>query len=160
MRDSTRPPYHWAQVEMSSNKRFVRSLVVLTVGALLLSCSITRVKWRIKTDKDMASGKSAYLDAPIAVSKPERLPNIIILLADDLGKYEVSAYGADHIATPNIDEIGRDGVIFQEGYVTSPTCAPSRAGIMTGRVQNRYGFETQIMGVYPTNWVEHISDLM
>ncbi len=142
---------------MSSNKRFVRSLVVLTVGALLLSCSITRVKWRIKTDKDMASGKSAYLDAPIAVSKPERLPNIIILLTDDLGKYEVSAYGADHIATPNIDEIGRDGVIFQEGYVTSPTCAPSRAGIMTGRVQNRYGFETQIMEVYPTNWVEYIS---
>jgi hypothetical protein len=46
----------------------------------------------------------------------------------------VSAYGADHISTPNIDQIGAEGVIFEEGYVTSPTCAPSRAGIMTGRV--------------------------
>jgi arylsulfatase A-like enzyme len=132
-------------------------LLVLGLGVLLASCSITRVKWRIKTDKDMANGRSAYLDAPIALAKPERPPNIILLLADDLGKYEVSAYGAEHIATPNIDRIGAEGVIFQEGYVTSPTCAPSRAGIMTGRVQNRYGFETQIMEHYPTNWVEYIS---
>ena len=142
---------------MVMNKRLLRSLLVLGFGVLLVSCSITRAKWRIKTDTGMASGKSAYLEAPLARSEPERPPNIIVLLADDLGKYEVSAYGADHISTPNIDRIGAEGVIFQEGYVTSPTCAPSRAGIMTGRVQNRYGFETQIMEVYPTNWVEYVS---
>ena len=142
---------------MFVNKRCQIPLLVLGLGVLLVSCSITRVKWRIKTDKHMADGKSAYLDAPIAIAKPERQPNIIVLLADDLGKYEVSAYGADHISTPNIDQIGAEGVIFQEGYVTAPTCAPSRAGIMTGRVQNRYGFETQIMEHYPTNWVEYIS---
>lgn len=136
---------------MPFNKRFLRSLFVLSLGVLLVSCSITRVKWRIKKDRPMAEGRSQYLDAPIALSKPERAPNIIVLLADDLGKYEVSAYGADHISTPHIDQIGAEGVIFEEGYVTAPTCAPSRAGIMTGRVQNRYGFETQIMEVYPTN---------
>jgi arylsulfatase A-like enzyme len=81
----------------------------------------------------------------------------VILLVDDLGKYEVSAYGAEHIFTPNIDRLGQEGVIFEEGYVTAPTCAPSRAGIMTGRVQNRYGFETQIMEHYPTNMVEYLS---
>jgi arylsulfatase A-like enzyme len=135
----------------------VRALLLVGLGALLMSCSITRVKWRIKRDKPMESGKSAYIEAPLQSTRDARPPNVVILLADDLGKYEVSTYGADHIATPHIDQIGAEGVVFEEGYVTSPTCAPSRAGIMTGRVQNRYGFETQIMEHYPTNWVEYIS---
>ena len=127
------------------------------LGLVLASCSITRVKWRIKPDRAMESKKSAFLEAPLASAETKRPPNIVILLADDLGKYEVSTYGADHITTPHIDRLGAEGVVFEEGYVTSPTCAPSRAGIMTGRVQNRYGFETQIMEHYPTNWVEYIS---
>ena len=142
---------------MFENTRLLKSMLLVAIAMLLVSCSITRVKWRIKTDKAKADGKSAYMKAPVAIPKPKRQPNIIVLLADDLGKYEVSAYGAEHISTPNIDRIGAEGVIFQEGYVTAPTCAPSRAGIMTGRVQNRYGFETQIMEHYPTNWVEYIS---
>ena len=137
--------------------RWVRSLMVAGLSVLLVSCSITRVKWRIKRDKTMESGRSAYIEAPLSRVAVERPPNVVILLADDLGKYEVSSYGADHIETPHIDQIGAEGVVFEEGYVTSPTCAPSRAGIMTGRVQNRYGFETQIMEHYPTNWVEYIS---
>ena len=138
-------------------RSWARALLLVGLGALLVSCSITRVKWRIKRDKPMESGKSAYMDAPLRSTRDSRPPNVVILLADDLGKYEVSAYGADHIATPHIDQIGAEGVVFEEGYVTSPTCAPSRAGIMTGRIQNRYGFETQIMEHYPTNWVEYIS---
>jgi arylsulfatase A-like enzyme len=86
----------------------------------------------------MESRSRAYLGDPLVSSKPKRPPNIIVLVADDIGKYEVSTYGADHITTPNIDQLGAEGVVFEEGYVTSPTCAPSRAGIMTGRVQNRY----------------------
>lgn len=137
--------------------RFNFAILVLCAGALLTSCSVTRVKWRIKPDRDMGKARTEFLETPSAAAKPARQPNIIILLADDLGKYEVSTYGAEHISTPNIDRIGAEGVVFEEGYVTSPTCAPSRAGIMTGRVQNRYGFETQIMEHYPTNWVEYIS---
>lgn len=95
--------------------------------------------------------------APAENHHEQRPPNIVLIVADDLGKYEVSAYGADHLQTPHIDQIGREGVIFQEGYVTAPTCAPSRAGILTGRVQNRYGFESQIMEFYPTNMVEYLS---
>ncbi len=126
---------------------------------LLGSCypvSVTRMKWRIKWDKTMKEGKDKYMSGNLHATN-ERPPNIIILLADDLGKYEVSAYGAKHISTPHIDQLGQEGVIFKEGYVTAPTCAPSRAGLMTGRVQNRYGFETQIMEFYPTNMIEYLS---
>ena len=72
-----------------------------------------------------------------------------------LGKYEVSAYGAEDISTPSIDAIGNNGVRFQDAYVTAPICAPSRASILTGRYQQRYGFETQPMEFYPTNRLEY-----
>ena len=140
-----------------NSSRASKGVLLLILGVALASCSITRIKWRIKRDKAMDAGKAAYMGAPLRFAETERPPNVIILLTDDLGKYEVSTYGADHIATPNIDQLGAEGIVFEEGYVTSPTCAPSRAGIMTGRIQNRYGFETQIMEHYPTNWVEYIS---
>ena len=128
-------------------KNTFNSLTIILLLIFVTGCypvSVTRMKWRIKWDKDMEKGKEKYMESNLQISQ-SRPPNIIILLADDLGKYEVSAYGAKHISTPHIDKLGQEGVIFQEGYVTAPTCAPSRAGLMTGRVQNRYGFETQIM---------------
>jgi arylsulfatase A-like enzyme len=133
-------------------------LAALVFLLLMSSCypiSVSRGKWKIKKDKDMALGKETYL------SKTENpksdAPNVIMIVCDDLGKYEVSAYGVDHISTPNIDRIGNEGVVFEQGYVTAPTCSPSRAGMMTGRTQNRYGFETQVMEFYPTNMVEYLS---
>lgn len=68
-------------------------------------------------------------------------PNIIVILADDLGYADVSTYPGGRIPTPNIDRLGREGVIFTQGYVTAPICSPSRAGLMTGRYQQRFGFE-------------------
>ena len=102
----------------------------------------------------MMAGKLTYLEEEVP---PSDAPNVIFIVCDDLGKYEVSAYGVDHIQTPSIDRIGAEGVVFQHGYVTAPTCAPSRAGLMTGRIQNRYGFESQIMEFYPTNMIEYLS---
>ncbi len=136
-------------------------IIIITVIAFLISAcyplTLTRPKWAIKWDKTMAKGKEAFMAAPVESRSGQRPPNVVVIVADDLGKYEVSAYGEDHVLTPHIDQIGQEGVIFQEGYVTAPTCAPSRAGIMTGRVQNRFGFETQIMEVYPTNMIEYLS---
>ncbi len=138
--------------------RTLRAFLLAGLALVLVSCSITRIKWRIKWDKDLEESKAAFMSAPLDPGKkPERQPNVIILLADDLGPYEVSAYGVDHIKTPHIDQIGKDGVVFEQGYATAPTCAPARAGLMTGRVQNRYGFETQVMEFYPSNYVEYIS---
>ena len=66
-------------------------------------------------------------------------PNIIIFFADDLGYGDVGYQGGD-LPTPHIDSIAHNGVRFTDGYVTCPVCAPSRAGLLTGRYQQRFGF--------------------
>jgi len=71
----------------------------------------------------------------------EQKPNIIIFLADDLGYAGVGVNGCKDIPTPHIDSIARNGVRFTDGYATHPLCSPSRAGLMSGRYQHRYGFE-------------------
>ena len=69
-------------------------------------------------------------------------PNLIIILADDLGYADVGFNGCQDIPTPNIDAIANNGVKFTNGYVTYPVCGPSRAGLLTGRYQDRFGFTT------------------
>lgn len=72
--------------------------------------------------------------------EPER-PNIIVLVADDLGYGEIVTDHKARIPTPHIDEIGKNGILFRAGYVTAPNCSASRAGMMSGRFQTRFGHE-------------------
>lgn len=67
-------------------------------------------------------------------------PNIIIILADDLGYNDVGFNGCKDIPTPNIDKIAANGVKFTNAYVSYAVCGPSRAGLITGRYQDRFGF--------------------
>ena len=75
----------------------------------------------------------------------ERPPNIVFILADDLGYNDISTFGGGvaggRIQTPNIDRLAREGVIFTNAYAGTASCAPSRAMIMTGRYPTRTGFE-------------------
>ena len=74
-------------------------------------------------------------------NKSENLhPNIILILVDDLGYADVGFNGSKDIKTPHIDNIAKNGVIFSEGYVSYPVCGPSRAGLITGRYQDTFGF--------------------
>jgi arylsulfatase A-like enzyme len=68
-------------------------------------------------------------------------PNVIVILADDLGVGDLSLNGNSYIQTPNIDSLAKGGVNFSTGYCSSPICSPSRAGLMTGQYQQRMGFE-------------------
>src|SRR5256886_6775931 len=70
-------------------------------------------------------------------------PNIIIILADDLGYGDVSFNGSPDWLTPNIDSLTTNGVRCSNGYVTHPFCSPSRAALLTGRYQQRFGHENQ-----------------
>lgn len=68
-------------------------------------------------------------------------PNILVILADDVGWGEFGFQGAKDIPTPHIDSIAANGVRFSQGYVSGPYCSPTRAGLLTGRYQTRFGHE-------------------
>lgn len=67
-------------------------------------------------------------------------PNLVLIVTDDQGYWDVGFNGSTDIPTPHIDRIAKEGVRFANGYVTYPVCGPSRAGFMTGRYQGRFGF--------------------
>lgn len=71
-------------------------------------------------------------------------PNIIIILADDAGYADFGFMGSEDILTPNLDLIAKDGVIFTDAHVSASVCSPSRAGILTGRYQQRFGHECNL----------------
>jgi arylsulfatase A-like enzyme len=77
-------------------------------------------------------------------------PNVVILLVDDLGSGDVSCLFRQVIRTPNIDRIAKEGVKFTSGYSTAPLCGPSRAGFLSGRYQQRFGFNGNRDGI-PTD---------
>src|SRR5437016_13974674 len=80
----------------------------------------------------------ALVSSALAQTAP---PNIVVILADDLGYGDVGFNGCPDIPTPNIDSIATNGVLCTNGYATHDHCSPSRAAIITGRDQHRFGYE-------------------
>jgi arylsulfatase A-like enzyme len=70
-----------------------------------------------------------------------RKPNIIVMLADDLGYGDLGLTGAPDIRTPNLDLLGREGVIFENAYTNAPVCSPTRAALLSGMYQQRTGID-------------------
>ncbi|MEX2262038.1 MAG: sulfatase [Bryobacteraceae bacterium] len=75
-----------------------------------------------------------------------RKPNVVFIVADDLGYGELGCMGNPEIPTPHIDSIARNGVRMTQSYVSAPVCCPSRAGFLTGRYQTRFGHEFNLIG--------------
>jgi len=69
-------------------------------------------------------------------------PNVVVILADDLGLADLGSTGARDIATPHMDSLARNGVSLRNAYITAPVCLPSRMGLITGRKQERFGVQT------------------
>jgi uncharacterized sulfatase len=91
----------------------------------------------------------ALLLAPLAAQAADK-PNIILIYSDDHGWADLGVQGSDKdIRTPNLDAMARDGVRFTRGYVSAPQCVPSRAGVLTGRYQQRFGVEDNNKGPLP-----------
>jgi len=91
----------------------------------------------------------ALLLASVAAQAADK-PNIILIYSDDHGWADLAVQGSDQdIRTPHLDAMARDGVRFTRGYVTAPQCVPSRAGVLTGRYQQRFGVEDNNKGPLP-----------
>ena len=122
---------------------------------MLTGCFVSTFssEWDIEWNESAIENKEAFLELSSELPD-EGAPNVILIMADDLGKFDVSAYAEGEVLTPNIDAIGKNGARFEDAYVTAPICAPSRAAVLTGKYQQRYGFETQPMDFYPTNKLE------
>jgi arylsulfatase A-like enzyme len=68
-------------------------------------------------------------------------PNIVVIVGDDMGYADIGAHGCKDIPTPNLDALAKAGTRFTSGYVSGPYCSPTRAGLLTGRYQTRFGHE-------------------
>jgi arylsulfatase A len=77
-----------------------------------------------------------------------RKPNIVFIMIDDLGYGDLACYGSDINKTPNIDQLADDGILFTDYHTNGPMCTPSRASLLTGMYQHRFGekFEKAISG--------------
>jgi arylsulfatase A-like enzyme len=143
-------------------KKLLIPLVFLAGLLLYLLWPFSKHEWDIRFDQEMIHYKKRYLEQLSASRSAENQtlsslpwereqPNILLITADDLGIMDVSLYGGEVIDTPHIDSIGEGGVVFSEGFATASICCPSRAALLTGRDQNRFGFTCHMIDVYLRN---------
>ncbi len=90
-----------------------------------------------KKDNNVADSKK---------KKENNQPNIIVILIDDAGYVDFGFMGSDDLDTPHINSLAEDGVVFTDAHVSATVCAPSRAGLITGKYQQRFGFEANGTG--------------
>lgn len=139
-------------------------IIVALVGLLVfLLYPLGSPQFRIVFDESKIKAKKEYLELLKTIYQSRnfeqrdyvRRPNIVLIVADDLAWSDVSLQGNSLVPTPNIDGIAKRGAQLTEGYITSPICSPSRAGLLTGRYQQRFGYEYQPHARYPNNRLEY-----
>jgi len=96
---------------------------------MLLTLVSVALRFKNESRKQPARGKS---------------PNIMIILADDAGYADFGFMGSKDILTPNLDQLAGDGIVFTDAHVSASVCSPSRAGLLTGRYQQRFGHECNL----------------
>src|SRR3954454_9194523 len=97
-----------------------------------------------------AAGLSFLCVANVDAADPNR-PNIVFILADDLGWTDVACFGSKYYETPNIDRLASQGMKFTNGYTCGPNCAPTRAALMSGQYGPRTGIYT-VGSIDRFNW--------
>ena len=81
-----------------------------------------------------------------------RPPNVVLIITDDAGYGDLGSYGATDVRTPHLDALARDGVRFTDFYANAPSCTPTRAGLITGRYQQRLKLEYPLGMQLPGDW--------
>ncbi len=138
-------------------------LVPLVVVMALLLWPLSSREWAIDFDDEAIRAKEAFLAGerrragePGRRAPSDGRPNVVLILADDLAQQDLGIYGHPVVETPHIDSLGQEGVVFTQATATTSICAPSRAALLTGRHQQRFGFEYQPHTRYPRNRLEYL----
>ena len=133
-------------------KAAAAAVAVLMIGACAMYAVLMSLRVRPTVDR-MWEGHDAYLGSLSSSSAKRNSPNVLVILMDDMGYADVSAYssrltdGKPQIHTPNIDSLAENGVMMENFYAASPVCSPSRFAMLTGRYSSR-GYLDNV--VFPT----------
>ncbi|MDO6802310.1 sulfatase-like hydrolase/transferase [Wenyingzhuangia sp. 1_MG-2023] len=90
----------------------------------------------------------------------QKKKNIVFLFADDAGYFDFGFQGSKTFKTPNLDKLAKEGMVFKDAYTTAAVCGPSRAGLLTGRYQQRFGFEENNVPGYMSHSSKLLGDDM
>ena len=138
---------------MNENKRrlsrrdFLKGAAV--VGGALVATGVTARIYRNQAGRDYDPARTErLLNSILPAADPGRLPNIVLIVVDDLGYGDLGAYGGDVIQTPTIDRMAAEGVRMTNFYASAPVCTPSRAAMLTGRYPMR---SHMTLPLYPRN---------
>lgn len=128
---------------------------IILIGYLFWPLSSRQ--WEIRGVNAEGSAKRKYLESQKAASG-RGAPRVILIVADDLGQMDLRLYAGRTAPahTPAIDRIAQEGAYFTDASATATICAPSRAAILTGRYQQRFGFELQPHDRYARNRLEYL----
>ncbi len=91
-----------------------------------------------------AAAAAALGERALAASAPQKRPNVLFILVDDLGWTDLGCYGSEFYESPNVDQLAAEGMKFTNGYAACPVCSPTRASLMTGKYPARINL---------TNWL-------
>ncbi len=150
----------------------ILALAIVAISAYVQRTEIMLAVIKYKADREFVVAQARELPwqkGPDTAqrSSNERPPNVILIVADDLGYNDISTFGGgitredgSRLQTPNIDRIAAEGVTFQQSYSGASTCAPSRAMLMTGRYPTRTGFEFTPTPSGMGRMISHISNSM
>tara|TARA_R110002049_G_scaffold88627_1_gene223483 strand:- start:3465 stop:5000 length:1536 start_codon:yes stop_codon:yes gene_type:complete len=117
---------------MTKKSKMIKSFFLSSLVVILSACGKNKSEDKLVT----------HTDQKVTTTKP----NIIVIVADDAGYIDFGFMGSEDLETPHIDSLAKDGVVFTDAHVSATVCAPSRAGLITGKYQQRFGFEANGTG--------------
>jgi uncharacterized sulfatase len=128
-----------------SRRDFLKGSLAVGASAVAAGIGYRLIDGRLSRDYDPARTEALLANVPLA-ENPAELPNIILIVTDDLGYGDLGCYGSGAIRTPHIDQLAAQGVRMDQFYATAPLCSPSRAGLLSGR----YPIRTHVtLPLYP-----------
>jgi arylsulfatase A-like enzyme len=156
-----RPAIDWRVRVVRKARSLTKVLLGLSsvVVAFLVLFVVARiVLYRQTDDEQHLALKQAYLERVTELAGGStHLPNLVFILFDDLGPGDLGVYGGRSIATPNLDRLAGEGLLFRDAYSPSPYCSASRAGFLTGRYAVHAGLDHVVQ--VPGSWQDHLERL-